>query len=74
LQAKIIRHFAVEKDSIEMLAKYPVFPSSCLRPLKYLSEGVFHRVYLAEYCPPTSPTPLSLASGDVLTKVAVKDF
>ena len=77
LQAKIIRHFPLEKDSIEMMAKYPVFPSSCLRPLKYLSEGVFHRVYLAEYRPLTPPTPPSLASSDrrlVPTKVAVKDF
>ena len=69
LQAKIIRHFAREEDSVEMLSKYPIFPSCCLRPLKYLSEGIFHRVYLAEYRPP------SLADDgdeDVVTKVTVK--
>jgi len=69
LQTKITRLFSTneEEGSIaEMINKYPIFASSCLRPLKYLSEGLFNRVYLAEYRP-------SLDSDDEdVTQVAVK--
>lgn len=69
LQMKISKLFSNnddEEESIaEMISKYPVFPSSCLRPLKYLSEGLFDRIYLAEY-------RLSIDSDNVVTQVAVK--
>ena len=70
LQMKMTRLFSnkdEEEESIdEIVSKYPVFPSSCLRPLKYLSEGLFDRVYLAEYRPSLNYI------DDVVTQVAVK--